>query len=205
MIGAFVGELWGHWFNDFICIRYIRSHGGMWLPEVRLWGTYLPTLVGFVGLVLLGQTLQHTLHWIAMLFSFAFSVFAMIAGTTAVSAYCLDTFPSHSALVSSLINFWRYVPCFAHSQQPLMCWQDYRWLLRRLLPAQVDSFGRASGGVRHTGHAFVACFSWCSADAGDGKEVASITSASESRELEAVDRERAYFAPRHKACGASIH
>ncbi|KAK3670255.1 hypothetical protein LTR78_009910 [Recurvomyces mirabilis] len=49
MIGAFVGEVWGHYFNDFVANWYIRTHNGFWVSEVRLWGTYMPTLVGFAG------------------------------------------------------------------------------------------------------------------------------------------------------------
>jgi hypothetical protein len=107
MIGAFVGEIWGHFFNDLICNRYIKKHNGQWVPEERLWGTYAPTLVGFTGLILIGQTLQHSLPWIALLLGFAFLVFAMIAATTAVSAYCLDSFPHHASLVAAIINMWR--------------------------------------------------------------------------------------------------
>jgi hypothetical protein len=35
--------------------------------------------------------------------------FAMLASTTAISAYVLDCFPGHAALASSWVNFWRVV------------------------------------------------------------------------------------------------
>ena len=107
MIGAGLGELWGHWFNDFLLARHLRAHKGSYTVENRLWGVYTPAVVAFVGLILYGQALQHTLHWMALLVAWACVAFGMIAATTAVSAYCLDSFPNHSSLVASIINFWR--------------------------------------------------------------------------------------------------
>lgn len=39
MIGAVVGECWGHWFNQWLQDSYIRKHGGTYVLENRLWGT----------------------------------------------------------------------------------------------------------------------------------------------------------------------
>lgn len=107
IVGAIIGEIWGHWFNDWLCARYIRKHNGVYVLESRLWGTYAPTLVGFAGLILYGQALQHTLHWMALMVAWACIAFSMIAATTAVSAYCLDSFPNHASLVAAIINMWR--------------------------------------------------------------------------------------------------
>lgn len=107
MIGAFIGGAWGNFFNDWLANRYIRTHNGRWIPETRLWGTYLPTIIGFMGLVLFGEALQHGLHWISIEFAWSFIAFAMVAATTAVSAYTLDCFPNHASIVASIINMWR--------------------------------------------------------------------------------------------------
>lgn len=107
LIGAIIAEVWGHWFNDWLCNRYIRKHDGLYHLENRLWGTYVPTLVGITGLVLYGQALQHTLHWMALMVAWACVAFAMVTAVTVVSAYCLDSFPNHASLVASIINFWR--------------------------------------------------------------------------------------------------
>lgn len=107
MIGAVLGELWGHWFNDWLFHRYIRRHNGSYSIENRLWGTYPPTLICFVGLILYGEAIQHTLHWMVLLLAWAFMAFGMVATMTAVSAYCLDSFPHHASLVACIINFWR--------------------------------------------------------------------------------------------------
>jgi MFS family permease len=107
LIGAIIGEFWGHWFNDFLQRSYIRRHNGLYVLENRLWGTYVSTFVGVIGLILYGQAFQHVLHWMVVLVAWAMIAFSMIAGTTAVSAYCLDAFPYHSSLVASIINLWR--------------------------------------------------------------------------------------------------
>ena len=107
MVGAVIGELWGDWFNDWLFRRYIRRHNGLYTIENRLWGTYAPTLMCFIGLILYGEAIQNTLHWMVLLLAWAFMAFSMIAAMTAVSAYCLDSFPNHASLVACIINFWR--------------------------------------------------------------------------------------------------
>jgi MFS family permease len=107
MIGAVIDGLWGDWFNSWLQARYIRIHAGAYVVENRLWGTYAPTIIGFTGLVLYGQTLQHSMHWIGLLIAWSFIAFAMASATTEVSAYCLDSFPNHAALVAAIVNMWR--------------------------------------------------------------------------------------------------
>jgi hypothetical protein len=51
IVGAIAGELWGHWFNDFLCNRYIRNHNVEYQPENRLWGGWPPVLLGVSSLV----------------------------------------------------------------------------------------------------------------------------------------------------------
>lgn len=107
LIGAIIAETWGHWFNDYLQRSYIRKHNGLYVLENRLWGVDAPTIIGVAGLVLYGQCFQHTLHWMVVLVAWAMIAFSMIAGTTAVSAYCLDAFPNHASLVAAIINMWR--------------------------------------------------------------------------------------------------
>ena len=107
LTGAIIGELWGHWFNDWLCARYIRVHHGVYVLENRLWGAYLPSFFTFGALILYGQALSHALNYWSLLVAWALLTFALIAGTTAVSAYALDTFPRQAALVAAIINVWR--------------------------------------------------------------------------------------------------
>ena len=107
IVGSIVGELWGHWFNDWLCNRYIRTHNGKYEPENRLWGAYPGAALALCSLVLYGQTLQHTLPVVGLAAAWAIMAFAQVSSTTAISAYALDCFPHHAALASSWINFWR--------------------------------------------------------------------------------------------------
>lgn len=107
MIGATIGGFWGDCFNSWLQARYIRTHKGVYVLENRLWGAYAPTAIGVAGLILYGQTLQHSMHWIGLLIGWACMAFAMVAATTAVSAYCLDSFPDHASLVAGIVNMWR--------------------------------------------------------------------------------------------------
>lgn len=107
MVGATIGGFWGDWFNSWLQARYIRTHEGVYVLENRLWSTYAPTAIGVAGLILYGQTLQHSMHWIGLLIGWACMAFAMVAATTAVSAYCLDSFPDHASLVAGIVNMWR--------------------------------------------------------------------------------------------------
>ncbi|KAI7053395.1 hypothetical protein KC339_g18693, partial [Hortaea werneckii] len=107
IVGAVFGQLWGYWFNKWLFNRYLRRHNGKHNPANRLWGTYAPTAIGLVGLILYGQAFQHSLHWILIEIGWACLAFMMVAATTAVSAYCLDCFPEQASLVASIINMWR--------------------------------------------------------------------------------------------------
>lgn len=107
LIGAVLGELVGHWFNDWLCARYISRHGGLYVLENRLWGAYAPTIIAFGSLILYGQALKYALHWSAPLVAWGGLTFSLIAGSTVVAAYTLDSFPKHASLVAGIINMWR--------------------------------------------------------------------------------------------------
>jgi len=107
IVGAIVGEFWGHFFNDFLCNLYIKTHDGKYKPENRLWGVWIPCAFGISAMVLYGQTLQKELPVIGLAAAWALMAFAQIASTTAISAYLLDIFPHHANLASSWLNFWR--------------------------------------------------------------------------------------------------
>ncbi|KAI9757585.1 MAG: hypothetical protein M4579_003397 [Chaenotheca gracillima] len=124
MIGAILGEVWGHFQNEWLQNRYMRTHHGNHVPENRLYGTYIAFFFGFVGLVLFGETLQHSLNWIGLCLGWAFVAFGMVTGTTAVSAYLLDSFTKDAAAVSSVLNFWRTMGGFCVSYFQL------KWITR---------------------------------------------------------------------------
>lgn len=144
MIGSVSGEFFGHFFNDWLCNRYVRTHNGIYKQENRLWGVWPATAVGIAALVLYGQTLQHSLSWVGLAFGWGLNSFATLAATVAVSAYVLDCFPHHAALASSWINFWRTTGERTQaSERPLISsslMKLNRWILRHILSG---SLGRS--------------------------------------------------------------
>lgn len=107
LVGAIIGHAWGHWFNDWLCKRYIKKHDGKYVLENRLWGCYAPTLIAFGSLILYGQAIERSLNWSALIIPWSGLTLAMIASSTVVSAYILDSFPWHASLVGGIANMWR--------------------------------------------------------------------------------------------------
>lgn len=62
VVGITLGELFGHFFNDWNANRYIRKHGGVFRPEARLWTNYIGSALMLPGLIIVGQALQHHLN-----------------------------------------------------------------------------------------------------------------------------------------------
>ncbi|KAL2158832.1 hypothetical protein VTH06DRAFT_4024 [Thermothelomyces fergusii] len=109
ILGTLLAEAWGHWFNDFLAATHMARFG----PECRLTATYLAVLVGAVGLVLFGQTLEHHLSWVGLAFGWAMLCFGTLANMTAVSAYLLDCLPSQASMTAAWLNFARVVGGFS--------------------------------------------------------------------------------------------
>lgn len=109
MIGTVIAEFWGHWFNDFLCNRYIKQHSGQYKPENRLWGVYPAWLIGIAGLVIYGQVLEHHLSWVGLAFGWGMNCFSTLATTVAISSYLLDVLPQHACLTAAWICFFRTV------------------------------------------------------------------------------------------------
>ncbi|KAK5046468.1 hypothetical protein LTR84_008271 [Exophiala bonariae] len=111
--GVVLGELFGHFFNDFLASRHIRRHKGIFIPEARLFPIYLSTIFMVPGLVLVGQSLFHHLHWAAIIMGWGMFVFGYMVATVAVTAYALDSYPTAAGEVSALINLARLLGGFS--------------------------------------------------------------------------------------------
>ncbi|KAJ9502160.1 hypothetical protein H2202_002224 [Exophiala xenobiotica] len=107
MIAAVVGELFGHWFNDFIANRHIRASGGTYEPEVRLWTVYISTAFLIGGLVFYGFGIERHMQWIALIMAWAMYSFGIVTATVAITAYGLDIFPHHGVEAAAIINMFR--------------------------------------------------------------------------------------------------
>jgi hypothetical protein len=54
VVAVTLGELFGHFFNDFMTNRYIRKHDGIFRLEARLSTKYIVTFFMISGLVIVG-------------------------------------------------------------------------------------------------------------------------------------------------------
>ncbi|KAI9840564.1 MAG: hypothetical protein M1837_001544 [Sclerophora amabilis] len=113
VVAVMLGEGFGHYLNDYIANRYIRSHKGVFQPEVRLWMTYISCFFMVPGLVILGQALQRHLHYAAIIMGWGMYVFGVMTASVAITAYDLDCYPSGSGEVAGLLNFGRVVGGFS--------------------------------------------------------------------------------------------
>lgn len=80
-----IGELFGHWFNDFIANRSIRRSGGAYEAEVRLWMLWISLPFLIAGLVFFGFALKDRLSWVSLCFAWGFYQFGMVTATVAIT------------------------------------------------------------------------------------------------------------------------
>ncbi len=113
IVAVLLGEALGHWFNDFIVKVYGNRHNGLFVPEVRLFTTYIGTVLMVPGLILVGQTLEYHLSVAGVVFGWGMFVFGLMLTSVAIVAFVLDCYPSASGEVSALINMGRLATGFS--------------------------------------------------------------------------------------------
>jgi hypothetical protein len=113
IIAVILGEAFGNYFNDFILYLYVRNHDGMFIPEARLSPIYLSTVFMVPGLIIIGQALEHHLHWAAIVMGWGMFVWGCMLASVAIQAYVLDSYPTAAGEVASLINFSRLIGGFS--------------------------------------------------------------------------------------------
>ncbi|KAF7554453.1 hypothetical protein G7Z17_g2925 [Cylindrodendrum hubeiense] len=120
IVGILFGEIFGHYFNDYVTRRYVRKHNGVFEPEARLYTIYISSVFMIAGLVLLGQALFRHLSAAAVVMGWGLHSFGIMTASVAVTAYVLDSYPTAPAEVSGWSNFARAIGGFGvgYFQQP---------------------------------------------------------------------------------------
>ena len=120
VVAISLGEVFGHFFNDILADHYVKKHQGIFKPEARLPTCYIGAFFMVPGLVLVGQALQHYLHWVAIVFGWGMFVFGVMVASVAVTAYALDCYPNGSGEVAGFVNLARTLSGFTvgYFQQP---------------------------------------------------------------------------------------
>lgn len=120
VVAVIIGEAFGHVFNDYLFVRYIRTHRGIFQPEARLPANYIAAIFMIPGIILVGQALTNHLHYAAIIMGWGMFVFGCMVASVAITAYALDSYPTGSGEVSGLINLSRIIGGFSvpYFQQP---------------------------------------------------------------------------------------
>lgn len=120
VVAVCIGQLFGHFFNDFIANRYIRIHEGRFQSEVRLITSYIAFALMVPGIVLVGQALRHHLPYVAVVMGWGMYVCGCMISSVSVTAYAVDAYPSASGEVAGFINFARLIGGFSvgYFQEP---------------------------------------------------------------------------------------
>lgn len=120
VVAVTLGEVFGHWFNDFLANNYIKKHHGIFKPEARLPANYIAAVLMIPGLIIVGQALANLLHWAAIVMGWGMYVFGVMVASVATTTYALDCYPNASGEVSAFVNFARTVAGFSvgYFQQP---------------------------------------------------------------------------------------
>ncbi|KAF5026371.1 hypothetical protein F66182_1579 [Fusarium sp. NRRL 66182] len=113
VVGVFFGEIFGHYFNDYLTRRYVRKHNGVFEPEARLVTIYISAIPMITGLVLMGQALHKHLSVAAIVVGWGLHSFGIMLTSVAVASYLLDAYPSAPAEVCGLTNVFRALSGFS--------------------------------------------------------------------------------------------
>ncbi|CAE6430140.1 unnamed protein product [Rhizoctonia solani] len=113
IIAALLGELAGHWLNDFIAKQYIKRHHGVFRPEARLIVPYIGSLWATVGLITVGASLGKLLPIAGVIFGWGMLIFGVMLIVTSMYAYCSDLLPDRQGEISALLNWARVLGGFS--------------------------------------------------------------------------------------------
>lgn len=166
IVALILGEAFGHWFNDFIANRYIKTHHGFFYPEVRLWPNYLATAFMVPGLVLAGQALAYKWNYGVIIIGWGMYIFGIMICSVCTTSYILDCYPNAAGEVMGYMNFARTIVSpslmlrlisrvdsrlgiINHSgerKKDLMCLLDCKQLLWQRLWELLSYFRSSAGG-----------------------------------------------------------
>jgi hypothetical protein len=85
MIASVIGELFGHFFNDWLANSYIKRHHGIYQPETRLWMTWISTAFMVGGLIFIGFVFEELMGFYIIEVAWGIYLFGMITAVVAVN------------------------------------------------------------------------------------------------------------------------
>ncbi|GBE86871.1 hypothetical protein SCP_1001130 [Sparassis crispa] len=113
IVATIIGELLGHYINDWLMNFCVKRNKGVFEAEMRLWICYLAVPLYICGFVVLGAAFQLHRGVGALVMGWGISQVAVMLNTVAVYAYCNDCFPSRQGEVSACVNLARTLGGFS--------------------------------------------------------------------------------------------
>ncbi|EKM52283.1 uncharacterized protein PHACADRAFT_260571, partial [Phanerochaete carnosa HHB-10118-sp] len=113
VVAVVLGQVLGHYLNDFIVTRAIRRNRGVYEAESRLWTCVVALPIYVVGLVVSGAAFQAKLSVGAVVMGWGIREVAVMINTVAVYTYANDCFPRYPGEISGLLNLFRTLGGFA--------------------------------------------------------------------------------------------
>lgn len=107
IVAVTLGEIFGHYFNDYLANRYTKKHHGIFKPEARLPSCLIGVVFMVPGLIIVGQALRHLLHYPVVIIGWGLYVFGVMIASVAITAYVLDCYPTGAGEVSAFLNLAR--------------------------------------------------------------------------------------------------
>jgi hypothetical protein len=120
VVGVFIGEVIGHFGNDFLAKMYVRRHNGVFEPEVRLVVAEIAAVLMIVGLVVVGQALKSHLAVGVVVVGWGLHAVGIVMVSVTTFAYAVDAYPTVPAETAGWISFLRVMGGFSvgYFQQP---------------------------------------------------------------------------------------
>lgn len=113
IVSVIIGELVGHYLNDWITNFTVRRNKGVFEAESRLLACYIAMPLYICGFVLLGASLQNHLSVVALIFGWGIAQLGIMIATVSVYAYCSDCFPRQQGEISALLTVSRILGGFS--------------------------------------------------------------------------------------------
>jgi len=112
IVAVLVGEIIGHYLNDWIMEFCVRRNKGVFEAEMRLWTCYLAVALYIVGFVVLGASMERQ-NIPGLVLGWGIAQCVVVFNTVAVYAYCNDCFPDRQGEISALVNLCRTLGGFS--------------------------------------------------------------------------------------------
>ena len=112
LIGSLIGETGTGWVCDRVLYLYAKRHGGLQLPEARLYVGISSAIIGPCGIIMYGVSIQNEDTWIVPCIGLALMSFGLQVATTVSYSYVSDCYKAQSSETAALINVFRMTIAF---------------------------------------------------------------------------------------------